>query len=389
MNPGDSCYILSYLSQSQRKYIGAAIVDGAYKLMDKTEPIVEVSDDDERGSNDEGRRRKRKNSSSRDLENLHMPPSLTLSKIRKLKRSALLACVNAKIEVSTMALACVYFERLALDCRVDKSNRRLTFATCLLIAIKINESNVKIVHEESSKESKRGVLKSWIKPRQDYDFFSSLFTFFTHEWGLSLKQIFAAEWGTFSALGFRLHASPSDVSFHFKRLMKALEWSPLDYLGQEMYDYWQDAVATEQIMKEKRAHRKARRKKRKEKQILRLQRELEQMEKNRHSDEIPDKIEVEPISDVPSHDSLPRSQKRIPGIGLFSRISYKTRRGPNDFQSISTSVSDDRPDSIPEKTIKRSLSSPNLSNSQLDLDRNWSHHDTIEEEISEENHHPE
>ena len=68
-----------------------------------------------------------------------MPPSLTLSKIRSLKEQALAAAVRAKLEISTVALAIIYFERLCLDCRVDKSNRRLSFAACLLLAIKINE----------------------------------------------------------------------------------------------------------------------------------------------------------------------------------------------------------------------------------------------------------
>ena len=70
---------------------------------------------------------------------IRMPPSLTLSKIRSLKQQALAAAVRAKLEISTVALAIIYFERLCLDCRVDKSNRRLSFAACLLLAIKINE----------------------------------------------------------------------------------------------------------------------------------------------------------------------------------------------------------------------------------------------------------
>ena len=184
-----------FFPKSQRKYIGASVIDGTYTLVDPTE--VKMDEDIDDRETDEGRRRKRVNSTA-EYESIRMPPSLTLSKIRSIKQAALLACVRAKLEVSTVALACVYFERLALDCRVDKSNRRLTFAACLLIALKINESNVKIVHEESNKETKRGDLKSWIRPRKDNDFFSSLFTFFTHEWNLQLKMIFAAEWGVFA-----------------------------------------------------------------------------------------------------------------------------------------------------------------------------------------------
>lgn len=43
------------------------------------------------------------------------------------------------IEVATVALACVYFERLCLAGVVTKPNRRLTMAACLAIAYKFNE----------------------------------------------------------------------------------------------------------------------------------------------------------------------------------------------------------------------------------------------------------
>lgn len=101
-------------------------------MIDPTEPHQDEID--HRSSEDEGisGRRIRK-SSHTDIDTTRMPPSLTLSKIRKIKRQALIACIDCNIEVSTVALACVYFERLALDCRVDKSNRRLTLAACLLI----------------------------------------------------------------------------------------------------------------------------------------------------------------------------------------------------------------------------------------------------------------
>jgi hypothetical protein len=77
-----------------------------------------------------------------------MPLSLTLSKAQALKAS-----VTANLEISTVALACIYFERLCLDCRVDKSNRRLAFAACLLIAAKLNESNVGLVMKPNMKSA--------------------------------------------------------------------------------------------------------------------------------------------------------------------------------------------------------------------------------------------
>jgi len=149
---------------------------------------------------------------------IRMPPSLTLSKIRSLKRQALLAFVRANLEIGTVALACVYFERLCLSCRVDKSNRRITFASCLLLASKINEPNEVLVmkdpedtaesddDEEERNTNKRKKIKrlqSSIRPsKRSTTMFASLLEFFTEDWNLSLKHLYAAEWGVFAVSKF-------------------------------------------------------------------------------------------------------------------------------------------------------------------------------------------
>lgn len=319
-----------------------------------------MSEDD--GNKWDGRRRK--NSVAVEYENIRMPPSLTLSKIRSVKQAALLACVRAKIEVSTVALACVYFERLALDCRVDKSNRRLTFAACLLIAIKFNsESNVKLVHEKSDKESKKGVLKSLIKPRKDSSFWEPLFLFFTHEWELSLKKVFDIEWAIFAYLDFKLHASPSQVSFHFKRLMKNLGWSPLDYLDKEMYTYWQESLEDEVVQKHEKEARRKRRQRQQERKILKLQRELQEKEATefvnlkRQRSPLPETISTKYEDRKYSDKGVSPKSKKKAGIGIFSRLK---RSSNSDFQS---SIHDKGKFDMNKFTegLQRSVSSPNLS----------------------------
>jgi hypothetical protein len=90
--------------------IGAKVIDGVYTLIDPTETIREDDDiDDSLG--------RQRSGSVTDRNTIRMPPSLTLSKIRSMKQQALMACIRSKIEISTLALACVYFERLCLDCR--------------------------------------------------------------------------------------------------------------------------------------------------------------------------------------------------------------------------------------------------------------------------------
>ncbi len=91
--------------------IGAKVIEGVYTLMDPTETTRDDDDDI-----DDSLTRQRSGSIA-ERNVIRMPPSLTLSKIRSLKQQALMACIRSKIEISTLALACVYFERLCLDCR--------------------------------------------------------------------------------------------------------------------------------------------------------------------------------------------------------------------------------------------------------------------------------
>mmetsp|Transcript_20087 Transcript_20087/g.47121 ORF Transcript_20087/g.47121 Transcript_20087/m.47121 type:complete len:964 (+) Transcript_20087:1-2892(+) len=324
---------------SQRKFIGAKVVDGIYTLMDPTQEKDDdgsnskKNEDDEddatdfntvgtsgtpttgatnvsvgtKSSNPRAYRRRQGSTSSISLstvggggsidggtgegtETIRMPPSLTLSKIRSLKQQALAAAVRAKLEISTVALAIVYFERLCLDCRVDKSNRRLSFSACLLLAIKINEPHVgviatkAVVNPTSSKKSKATQrIQSLIRTsKKSSTMFASLLEFFTQEWNISLKHLFAAEWGVFAALQFRLKAKPSDVAFHFRRLMKTLGYDPRRYLGSQAYGNWQGALAEEGFRRQEwEARIELRRQRKENKKLKQLRREIEAADRNR------------------------------------------------------------------------------------------------------------
>ena len=66
--------------KSQRKYIGAKIIDGVYTLIDPTKTMQEDMDD---VNNIGGRGRSGSISAEHERETIRMPPSLTLSKIRR------------------------------------------------------------------------------------------------------------------------------------------------------------------------------------------------------------------------------------------------------------------------------------------------------------------
>ena len=93
--------------------------------------------------------------------------------------------------------------------------------------------------------------------------------FLSTEWGLAPKELFQAEFGVFVALGFRLHATPAQVAFHFKRLMESVEKLPLPYLGREMFDAWQVALDGDRRQKERRQKRRREKQEEQDKKVRR------------------------------------------------------------------------------------------------------------------------
>ncbi|XP_051911079.1 CDK5 and ABL1 enzyme substrate 2-like [Hippocampus zosterae] len=63
---------------------------------------------------------------------------LTLSKIRSLKREMRSVGEDCGLQPATMAMAFVYFEKLVLQGRLNKHNRKLVSAACILLAAKIS-----------------------------------------------------------------------------------------------------------------------------------------------------------------------------------------------------------------------------------------------------------
>lgn len=67
-----------------------------------------------------------------------------------------------------------------------------------------------------------------------------------------------------------MKAKPSEVAFHFKRLLRVLEWNPRSYLGSEMYKQWMDSLADEARQTDRRIARHEARIQRNERKLLKL-----------------------------------------------------------------------------------------------------------------------
>mmetsp|Transcript_33880 Transcript_33880/g.82150 ORF Transcript_33880/g.82150 Transcript_33880/m.82150 type:complete len:718 (+) Transcript_33880:922-3075(+) len=380
----------------QRKFIGARIVDGVYTLMEDDE---EHKKGGQTVSSSAVEKRKRQNSvtsiSGADAsEIIRMPPSLTLSKIRSLKQQALRAAVKARLEISTVALAIVYFERLCLDCRIDKTNRRLSFAACLLLAVKINESHVILATDQEDKSDNKTssiipatkrIQSLYRSTKKSNNTFSLLLEFFTQEWEISLKHLFSAEWGVFAALQFRLHVKPSQVAFHFKRLLKSLGWNPRRYLGGDMFSFWQMALTHEEYLRQERQVRLEIRQQKEKEKLMQLQREMgrkesidgsvDVVEESNNEKEEPEKEKSQPTTtnyslEPKKHSRLTLSLLNRFGTGANKHRSSSTERIPQRTFSTpqrASSTATQRDDSVLESgrmalKLAQSPSMPLLSN---------------------------
>ncbi|KAM5156802.1 CDK5 and ABL1 enzyme substrate 1 isoform 2-T2 [Mantella aurantiaca] len=122
---------------------------------------------------------------------------LTLSKIRSLKRDIRkLAQEECGYEEPTVAMAFVYFEKLALKGKLNKQNRKLCAGACILLAAKIGSDLRK--HE----------VKHLIDKLEE-------------KLRLNRRELMAFEFPVLVALEFALHLPEHEVMPHYRRLMQS------------------------------------------------------------------------------------------------------------------------------------------------------------------------
>jgi hypothetical protein len=153
-----------------------------------------------------------------------LPPELTLSKIRNLKKEVLLHVRTLDLELSTAALAIVFFEKLVVKGVVCKANRKLVMAACLVIAYKFNEP----------RREGMATLKDLLADIEKVQL-------------LTPKQVLEAEFSVYGHLLFHLHIDKEHCVAHFQRLLRSTGMTPTEYLGEELAEFY---FPTEQAGKE-------------------------------------------------------------------------------------------------------------------------------------------
>lgn len=122
---------------------------------------------------------------------------LTLSKIRSIKQHLLTISKEVDLEVSSLAHAFVYFEKLVIKHIVTKKNRKLIAACCLFLASKVNEAK-----------------GTWFGP---------LLKAIDDELDVDAKEIHEHEFAVFADLEFNLYVPRREFMPHFKRILSHLE----------------------------------------------------------------------------------------------------------------------------------------------------------------------
>ncbi|XP_033010923.1 CDK5 and ABL1 enzyme substrate 1 isoform X1 [Lacerta agilis] len=121
---------------------------------------------------------------------------LTLSKIRSLKREMRkLAQEECGFEEPTVAMAFVYFEKLALKGKLNKQNRKLCAGACVLLAAKIGS------------DLKKHDVKHLIDKLEE-------------KFRLNRRELIAFEFPVLVALEFALHLPEHEVMPHYRRLVQ-------------------------------------------------------------------------------------------------------------------------------------------------------------------------
>ncbi|XP_067310428.1 CDK5 and ABL1 enzyme substrate 1 isoform X2 [Pseudorasbora parva] len=121
---------------------------------------------------------------------------LTLSKIRSLKREIRkLAQDECGYEESTVAMAFVYFEKLVLQGKLHKQNRKLCAGACVLLAAKIGG------------DLKKHEVKHLIDKLEE-------------RFRVNRRELIAFEFPVLVALEFNLHLPEHEVMPHYRRLLQ-------------------------------------------------------------------------------------------------------------------------------------------------------------------------
>jgi hypothetical protein len=140
--------------------------------------------------------------------------SIKLSHIRSVKTKLLDVALEMQIDLSTVALAYVYFEKLFMRKALVRANRKMVAGACLLLATKINDN------KEVKLPALLNSLERWLQ--------------------IPVSDVLKAEFWVFCSLEFNLVLREQEYQPHLDKLLSLLNVADnlQEYLGPKMYAAW-------------------------------------------------------------------------------------------------------------------------------------------------------
>jgi hypothetical protein len=123
--------------------------------------------------------------------------TISLSQIRQLKNQLISIGQARTLELSSVGMSFVYFEKLILKNYVNKTNRKLVAGICLLLAVKVNDP-------------------------KDTDYVA-LLDLIAREMEVSVKEIRVNEFPVYAALEFSLFIPFAEIETHLERIQRKVE----------------------------------------------------------------------------------------------------------------------------------------------------------------------
>ncbi|XP_033117852.1 CDK5 and ABL1 enzyme substrate 2-like [Anneissia japonica] len=120
--------------------------------------------------------------------------NLTLSKLRSIKKDMWKICMDCNVEPAILAQAYAYYEKLVLNGKIQKQNRKLCAGASLLLSVKLNDV-------------RRSDLDSIVKEIEE-------------RFRVSRKELFSYEFPVLVALEFSLHLAEFEILPHYKRIIQ-------------------------------------------------------------------------------------------------------------------------------------------------------------------------
>ena len=119
----------------------------------------------------------------------------------------------SEVDLSTVAFATCYFERLIMSLKVNHNTATPVAAACVLLSVKFNES---------------GVTTGAMSRKVNF-----VLQHLSDVLQVPRKRVLAAEWHVYVALKFRLAADPAIAMQHVVRYLTAFNLTPLEYFSRQ------------------------------------------------------------------------------------------------------------------------------------------------------------